>query len=101
LVPEADALWKCIYKHFGYSIVIKKTGCCGMAGNYGYQAENYVSSQKIYDLSWKSSLENLPDDDVFLATGFSCRSQVARFDKKGKNLVHPVVYLDNSLQNKG
>ena len=99
LVSDSDTHWKSIYSYFGCSIEIKKTGCCGMAGNYGYQAETYSSSKKIYDLSWKGSLDKLADDSVLLATGFSCRSQVARFNKQ-KTLVHPIVFLDNFIQTK-
>lgn len=61
-----------------------------MAGTYGHEADKLESSKAIYELSWKGNLANL-DMERSLITGYSCRSQVKRFE--GKQLKHPLQAL--------
>lgn len=61
-----------------------------MAGTYGHEAEKLASSKAIYELSWKGNLASL-DKERCLITGYSCRSQVKRFE--GQQLKHPLQAL--------
>ncbi len=85
-------LWKHVFKLFGLDLQLINAGCCGMAGTYGHETEHYEESLGIYNLSWR---KKIPDDQFsrqkILATGFSCRSQVKRFD--GFRPLHPVQAL--------
>jgi FAD/FMN-containing dehydrogenase/Fe-S oxidoreductase len=88
--------WQQIFNAVGLQLNLVETGCCGMAGIYGHEAEHYAESQGIYQMSWGRQLpENLPDNiekqPYILATGYSCRSQVKRFD--GWQPLHPVQAL--------
>ena len=85
-------LWKDVFDLFGLDLMLINSGCCGMAGTYGHETEHYEESLGIYNLSWR---KKIPDDPFYrhkiLATGFSCRSQVMRFD--GFRPLHPVQAL--------
>lgn len=93
--PQYAALWKGVFSKFGVELTIEKTGCCGMAGAYGHEAEHFESSKGIYEMHWQDKLKAVQKTDrVVLATGASCRSQVKRLEKK--KVLHPVEFL-NSL----
>ena len=62
----------------------------------GHQAEHYQTSQDIYQLSWGQHLSITPEErQYYLATGYSCRSQVKRI--AGWNPQHPVQVLRKYL----
>ncbi|MFO7528558.1 MAG: FAD-binding and (Fe-S)-binding domain-containing protein [Marinobacter sp.] len=83
--------WRQVFEALGIGIRIEATGCCGMAGTYGHETRNLVTSRAIYDLSWGPKISALKDRGTVLATGYSCRSQVKRFD--GEVARHPLEYL--------
>lgn len=94
--PESTKQWQQIFAHFGLQLNLLQTGCCGMSGTYGHEAEHVQTSKQIYSQSWQPLIEGqLPPDQV-LATGYSCRSQVKRFS--GQALQHPVAALLHHLQ---
>jgi hypothetical protein len=69
-----------------------------MAGMYGHEAEHYQTSQSIYQLSWGKHLSLKPEErQYYLATGYSCRSQVQRL--AGWKPLHPVQILSKYIQN--
>jgi Fe-S oxidoreductase len=55
------------------------SGCCGMAGSFGYEKEHYELSEKIGDEILFPSLKNLPAKASIAACGFSCRHQIDHF----------------------
>ncbi|MGK7953345.1 MAG: FAD-binding and (Fe-S)-binding domain-containing protein [Xenococcaceae cyanobacterium] len=89
--------WQQVFQAMGLSLQPISVGCCGMAGIYGHQAEHYQTSQDIYQLSWKKHLPKLPEErQYYLATGYSCRSQVKRLE--GWKPKHPVQILSSNPQ---
>jgi len=52
------------------------TGCCGMAGSFGYEKEHYNFSVKIAEQQLIPSLKNIPPNTTIIANGFSCRHQI-------------------------
>ncbi|MCR9578146.1 FAD-binding oxidoreductase [Vibrio alginolyticus] len=93
-VPETEKSWQSIFHHFGLKLQVIPTGCCGMAGTFGHEVDKKSTSEAIYQLSWKPNIKNLPTERV-LATGYSCRSQVKRFE--GEVVRHPVQVLASLL----
>ncbi len=61
------------------------SGCCGMAGSFGYEAKHYDISKKMAERVLIPSLNANPDAMV-IANGFSCRHQIADF--AGRKAVH-------------
>lgn len=86
--------WQTIFEKLGHKLEIINVGCCGMAGTYGHESANVGTSKKIYSLSWSAVINNDDYKDSLVASGFSCRSQVKRIDKKRipnpiQALLHP------------
>jgi FAD/FMN-containing dehydrogenase/Fe-S oxidoreductase len=52
------------------------TGCCGMAGSFGFEAEHYEISQKVGEYELFPHLRDLDDETMILTDGFSCREQI-------------------------
>ncbi|EGU58943.1 (Fe-S)-binding protein, partial [Vibrio tubiashii] len=89
-MPNAEKEWGAIFAHFGARLDTVPVGCCGMAGTFGHEVDKLKMSKDIYGLSWKPRLQDLPKERC-LITGYSCRSQVKRFeDVKVK---HPLQAL--------
>ena len=89
-LPNAEKEWGAIFTHFGGVLNTVPVGCCGMAGTFGHEVDKLQMSKDIYGLSWKPSLADLPKERC-LVTGYSCRSQVKRFE--GVKLAHPLQAL--------
>lgn len=89
-MPNAEKEWGAIFSHFGATLNTVPVGCCGMAGTFGHEVDKLEMSKDIYGLSWKPNLDQLPKERC-LITGYSCRSQVKRFE--GKKVKHPVQAL--------
>ena len=64
-----------VLKGAGCEVSAPDTGCCGMAGSFGYRPEFYEASRRIAQLALLPALERAPDATV-LASGFSCREQI-------------------------
>lgn len=62
--------------------VVELSGCCGMAGNFGMEADHHDISVKIASGQLLPGLDNHPDA-VFLADGFSCRTQAESLASRG------------------
>ena len=78
-----------------YSVEVIPSGCCGMAGSFGYEKEHYDLSMKIGELVLFPTVRKQTDDVIIAAPGTSCRHQVK--DGTGKKALHPVEVLWNAL----
>ena len=54
------------------------SGCCGMAGSFGFEADHYDVSMKVGELVLLPEVRRAARDTVIVADGFSCREQVAQ-----------------------
>ena len=72
-----------------------KSGCCGMAGSFGYEAEHYELSMKMAELDLLPAVRAASDDALVVADGTSCRSQIAH--GSGREAVHAAVVLAGAL----
>ncbi len=69
-----------------------QTGCCGMAGSFGYEKEHYEISEQISNMALIPGIKERNPDSRIIATGFSCRHQIAHFADKTAR--HWVEYLE-------
>jgi len=76
--------------------VVLDTGCCGMAGSFGYTADRYDLSMKIGELDLFPKVRALDPDDTLIAPGTSCRHQV--HDGTGRDALHPLQYAARMLR---
>ena len=93
LVPPATALLERIP---GTRVTELDSGCCGMAGSFGYAREHFDISQQIGERRLLPAARALSSDSVLVAAGTSCRHQVHDF--AGVDAVHPAVLLRSLLQ---
>jgi FAD/FMN-containing dehydrogenase/Fe-S oxidoreductase len=77
----------------GYDVTMLDSGCCGMAGSFGYEAEHYSMSQAIGQLLFDQV--DAADGEVVVAPGASCRAQLG--DHYGAAPPHPVEKLAAAL----
>lgn len=80
----------------GYRVREIPSGCCGMAGSFGYEAEHYEVSMKIGELILFPRVRGVRDNELLCAPGTSCRHQI--LDGTGKHAQHPVSLLYNALK---
>jgi Fe-S oxidoreductase len=79
-----------------YKVETIPSGCCGMAGSFGYEEEHYELSMKIGEMVLFPAVRNAADDVIIAAPGTSCRHQVK--DGTGKKALHPVEVLWEALK---
>jgi len=71
------------------------SGCCGMAGSFGYEKEHYDLSMQIGELVLFPTVRKQPNEVIIAAAGTSCRHQIK--DGTGRKAQHPVEILWKSL----
>jgi Fe-S oxidoreductase len=77
----------------GAAVTVVDSGCCGMAGSFGY--EHYNLSMKIGERVLFPAVRSAGDATI-LAPGFSCRHQIEH--GTGRKALHPVVYVASVLK---
>jgi FAD/FMN-containing dehydrogenase/Fe-S oxidoreductase len=70
----------------GADVETLDSGCCGMAGSFGFEAGHYELSAKVGELVLLPAVRNAPPDALLVADGFSCREQIAQ--GTGRRAVH-------------
>jgi Fe-S oxidoreductase len=100
----------CHQKAFGASGAVEKalrlvdgldvkpieSGCCGMAGSFGYQAKTLEVSMAMGELALLPAVRKAGADDIVAADGFSCRHQIA--DGAKREARHVAVVLRDALR---
>ncbi|MEO1584505.1 MAG: FAD-linked oxidase C-terminal domain-containing protein [Planctomycetota bacterium] len=77
------------------AVTVPDTGCCGMAGSFGYIDSKYDLSMRIGELTVFPAVRATADDAAVVAPGTSCRHQI--LDGTGREAVHPVTLLAQRL----
>lgn len=81
--------WERILTSVGHTVATPAVGCCGMAGIFGHEKDNQDMSRTLFDMTWAEHVDTV--DSTPVATGYSCRSQAARFGPA--KVDHPVMLL--------
>lgn len=79
-----------------YSVTEIPSGCCGMAGSFGYEKEHYELSQKVGEMVLFPEVRNSEQDVIIVAPGTSCRHQIK--DGTNKKAKHPVEVIFEALK---
>jgi Fe-S oxidoreductase len=87
-----------MFEAMGLKVEYPKTGCCGQAGAFGYEAEHYDVSMKIGEQGLLPAIRKAPADTLILADGFSCREQIWHGTQRWA--MHPAELLALALQAK-
>jgi FAD/FMN-containing dehydrogenase/Fe-S oxidoreductase len=78
-----------------YKVTIISSGCCGMAGSFGYEKEHYEISMKIGEQSLFPAVRKSLETTMISANGTSCRHQI--YDGTKRIAKHPVTILKEAL----
>ena len=78
-----------------YEVEMIPSGCCGMAGSFGYEKEHYEVSMQVGELVLLPAVRNAATDTIIAAAGTSCRHQIK--DGTERLAKHPVEILWEAL----
>lgn len=78
-----------------YAVEVIPSGCCGMAGSFGYEKEHFDLSMKIGESVLFPAIRKSNPDVIIAATGTSCRHQI--FDGTQRKALHPAEVLWEAL----
>jgi Fe-S oxidoreductase len=78
-----------------YAVEVVDSGCCGMAGSFGYEADHYETSVAMGERRLLPAVRSAPEGTLLVAPGFSCRHQIA--DGAGRQAYHPAQVLRAAL----
>ncbi len=78
-----------------FKVTIIPSGCCGMAGSFGYEKEHYKTSMQIGEQTLFPAVRKAPSDTIISANGTSCRHQIK--DGTGRLAKHPITILKEAL----
>ncbi|MEO5978628.1 MAG: FAD-linked oxidase C-terminal domain-containing protein [Chryseolinea sp.] len=78
-----------------HEVHLINSGCCGMAGSFGYEKEHFDLSMKIGELVLFPTVRKQSSEVIIAASGTSCRHQIK--DGTGRKALHPVEIIWNSL----
>ncbi len=80
----------------GYTVSEVDSGCCGLAGSFGYESEHYEISMTIGERRLFPAVREQADDTIIAAAGASCRQQVKQ--GTGQQVMHPAEILRDALK---
>jgi Fe-S oxidoreductase len=79
----------------GLELSTIESGCCGMAGSFGYEAEHYEISIRMAEADLLPAVRKAAADTLLIAGGTSCRYQIG--DGAGRAALHPARVLESAL----
>ena len=94
-IDGLDASFSMLNIPNNFNVTVLDTGCCGMAGSFGYEKEHYKLSMQIGEDSLFPILRSSDDKTLIVAAGTSCRHQI--LDGTKRVALHPVSALLKAL----
>jgi FAD/FMN-containing dehydrogenase/Fe-S oxidoreductase len=91
----ADTSAAVLRQVLGSRLHVLDSGCCGMAGSFGYAAHRYELSMQIGELSLFPAVRTAGPDSVIVAPGTSCRHQIK--DATGRRALHPIELIARAI----
>ncbi len=79
-----------------YTVEVIPSGCCGMAGSFGYEKEHFALSQQVGEMVLFPAVRAATREEFIAAPGTSCRHQV--MDGTGRRAFHPAELLFDALK---
>ncbi len=94
-IASTEATKKMLTLPANFSVEEIKSGCCGMAGSFGYEKEHYELSMRIGELALFPEVRKTAPQTRIVAPGTSCRHQIK--DGTGRQAQHPVETLFDAI----
>ena len=86
---------KCLSLPANYEVFEIDSGCCGMAGSFGYEVEHYDLSMKMGERRLFPAVREAESGAIIVAAGASCRQQILH--GTGRSALHPAEVLRDAL----
>jgi FAD/FMN-containing dehydrogenase/Fe-S oxidoreductase len=86
-----------LMQQMGLDVDVLDSGCCGLAGNFGFERGHYEVSTACAERVLLPEVREAGPEDVVLADGFSCRTQIEQGDAGGRHAVHLAEVLAAAL----
>ncbi|HLZ93403.1 MAG TPA: FAD-binding and (Fe-S)-binding domain-containing protein [Candidatus Acidoferrum sp.] len=83
-----------LLRRMGADLECPETGCCGMAGPFGFEREKYAVAQAVGERALLPAVRAAAPETIVIADGFSCREQIRQ--STGRNAVHLADVLYSS-----
>ena len=84
-----------VLRRAGATLTSLDSGCCGMAGPFGFDAEKYDVSMAIGERLLLPAIRQAPPEQLVVSDGFSCREQIAH--ATGRKALHLADVLASAL----
>ena len=94
-LPSGQQASLALLKALDYEVELVDSGCCGMAGSFGYESEHYELSMQIGELALFPAVRAAAEGQQVLASGVSCRAQIA--SGTGRVAKHPIELIAERL----
>ena len=88
-----------VLKRLGLDFEILDSGCCGMAGSFGFEKDHYDISMQIGELVLLPAVRRAAPDTLIIANGFSCREQIAQ--ATNRSALHLADVMQMAMNNGG
>jgi Fe-S oxidoreductase len=98
-VMKMDDEVKCLEK-LGLDLHVIDSGCCGMAGSFGFEREHYDISMAVGELALLPAVKKAGKDELIVANGFSCREQIRQAtDRRALHLAQVIQMAEREQLN--
>ena len=87
-----------LLRKMGVELESLDSGCCGMAGPFGFQKDKFEVSQAVAERVLLPAVRNAAHDTLIVTDGFSCREQILQ--GTGKPVMHLAEVLKMTLNRK-
>ncbi|WP_144665489.1 FAD-binding and (Fe-S)-binding domain-containing protein [Dokdonia sp. Hel_I_53] len=94
-LSSVSPTFKILNLPINYSPTIIPSGCCGMAGSFGYEKEHYAVSMNVGEQTLFPAIRKADSSTIIVANGTSCRHQIK--DGTAITALHPVTILREAL----
>ncbi|RLD50745.1 MAG: FAD-binding oxidoreductase, partial [Bacteroidetes bacterium] len=95
-IASTEPTKKMLSLPLNYKVEEIPSGCCGMAGSFGYEKEHYDLSMKVGELVLFPAVRKTGEEIIISAPGTSCRHQI--HDGTKRDALHPLEILYDALK---
>ena len=86
-----------VLRRLGLDFTMPSSGCCGMAGSFGFERDKYDVSVAVGELELLPAVRRSPPETLVIADGFSCREQIAQCTDR--HALHLAEVIEIALRN--
>jgi Fe-S oxidoreductase len=87
-----------VLSRLGLDYQVLDSGCCGMAGSFGFEHDHYDISVKIGERKLLPAVREAPKDTLVIADGFSCRTQIEELTER--RALHTAQVIELAIEHR-